>query len=197
MNPHRPTLVAASRAIAAVSFALTASCASHAAAPLHETAPPARDDTELVRAQDARRLNVTLDHVLDFREGLLREALDRGRVDRAEMADAAKRRLAELMLMLDAAGEIDVVAAVDRDLARMVLDGAVLDLAIAAEREPALRHLAGPATALAFLADPDPPSAATIGLFAGGADDIYPVAPTPEDEAPPRDLRGAAQRNRQ
>jgi uncharacterized protein (DUF885 family) len=196
MNLHRPAARAVSRAIAAAAAALVAACASHAAAPLHDTAPP-RDDTELIRLEDARRLDIVIDHVLDFREGLLRESLDRGRVDRADRASAAKRRLAELMLMLDATGDLDVEASVDRDLARMVLDGAVLDLAIAAERESVLRKLAGPATALAFLADPDPPSAATIALLAGGADDVYPVASTPDDEVAPRDLRSAAQRNRQ
>src|SRR5262245_56283890 len=127
MNLHRPAPQAVTRAFAAASVALAASCASHAAAPLHETAPP-RDDTALVRAEDARRLNVVVDHVLDFREGLLREALERGRVDRADRASAAKRRLAELMLLLDAVGDLDAEASVDRDLARMVLDGAVLDL---------------------------------------------------------------------
>jgi uncharacterized protein (DUF885 family) len=140
---------------------------------------------------------MAIDHVLAFRDGLLREALDRGRVDREDRAAAARRRLAELMVTLEGTGDLDVDASVDRDLARMVLDGAVLDLAIAAEREPALRHLAGPATGLAFLADPDPPGPSTIALFADGADGVYPVTPTPEDDAPPRDLRGAAQRNRQ
>jgi uncharacterized protein (DUF885 family) len=195
MEHRRQATRLVTRAIAASALALLASCSSPTDAAIPAT--PSRNDTELVRATAALRLARTLDHVLAFRDGLLREALERGRVDRAGRAEAATRRLAELMLMLDAAGDLDVEASVDRDLARMVLDGAVLDLAIAAEREPALRHLAGPATALAFLADPDPPSAATIELLAGGADDVYPAATTPDDDAPPRDLRGAAQRNRQ
>lgn len=184
-----------------VALAFVASCAAQSAAPLQTTAPqpmaPPQDDTALVRAQDARRLDIAIDHVLAFRDGLLREALDRGRVDRDDRAAAAKRRLAELMLMLDATGDLDVEASVDHDLARMVLDGALLDMAIAAERETALRHLAGPATALAFLADPDPPSASTISLLAGGADGVYPLTPTPDMDAPPRDLRDSAQRNKQ
>jgi uncharacterized protein (DUF885 family) len=196
MNLRQPAPWTVSRAIAAAAVALIASCAAPAAAPTGASAPPP-EDAALVRSEDARRLGIAIDHVLAFRDGLLHEALDRGRVDREDRAAAAKRRLAELMVMLDAAGDLDVEASVDRDLARKVLEGAVLDLAIAAEREPALRHLAGPATALAFLAEPDPPNAATIALLADGADGVYPVTPTPDSEAPPRDLRGAAQRNRQ
>lgn len=193
---HRRTAIRfVTLAIAVPALALLASCSAPSATTL-SGAPP-KDDSELVRVTGALRLGFTLDHVLAFRDGLLREALDRGRVDREDRAAAAKRRLAELMLMLDAAGDLDTDASVDRDLARMVLEGAILDLAIAAEREHVLRQLAGPATGLAFLADPDPPSAATIALLADGADGVYPDTPTPETDAPPRDLRGAAQRNRQ
>ena len=168
---------------------LAASCSATAPAPVVTT--ETRDDDALTRATDALRLDVTIDHVLAFRDGLLHEALDRGRVDREDRTDAAKRRMAELMLMLDEAGVLDVEASVDRDLARMVLDGAVLDLAIAAEREPTLRHLAGPATALAFLADPEPPNKATIALLADGADGVYPENSTPDTDRPKDAIPGS------
>ncbi len=169
--------------------ALAAGCAS-AAKPA-----PSRDVTE---ARDALRLSRVIDDVLDFRDGLLSEARDRGRVDREDRAEAAKRRMAELMLMLDRVGDLDVDASVDRDLARSVLAGAVLDLAIAPEREPTLRRLAGPATALAFLADPAPPTGATIDLLAAGADGVYPAPDaTVADGAEVPDIRAAANRNRQ
>ena len=101
-------------------------------------------------------------------------------------------------MLLDHAGDLDVEASVDRDLARSVLDGAVLDLAIAHDRETPLRHLAGPATALAFLGDPAPPTSATIELFAGGVEGVYPHAvPDMPEGTPPGDLRAAAGRNRQ
>lgn len=153
---------------------------------------------EVDLARHALDLSRATDDVLEFRDGLLSEAKDRGRVDREDRAEAAKRRMAELMLMLDRVGDLDVDASVDRDLARSVLAGAVLDLAIAHDREPAIRHLAGPATALAFLADPEPPTPATIGLLAAGADGVYPVPDaTLADGADIPDLRAAANRNRQ
>src|SRR6185436_8893738 len=130
---------------------------------------------ELVELRAERRLAPVLDRVISFRDGLLREALDRGRIDREDRADAAKHEIAELTLLLDAVPpDLDVDAAVDRDIARMLLDAAVLDMTLAHAKEPELRRLAGPAMALAFLADPAPPSSATIALLAGGADGVYP-----------------------
>jgi uncharacterized protein (DUF885 family) len=172
-----------------VALALAAGCATHA-----DPGPP----REVVQARAARDLGVVLDRVLTFRDGVLAEALDRGRVDREDRAAAAERGIAELSLLLERSGDLDTDAAVDRDLAQSVLDGAVLDLAIAHEREPSLRKLAGPATALAFLADPAPPTPVTVDLLAGGADGVYPAStPAVPADTPPRDLRDAAGRNRQ
>jgi uncharacterized protein (DUF885 family) len=174
-----------------VALAFAAGCGT---TPAPDAAPP----REVVQARDARKLDVALDRVLTFRDGVLGEALDRGRVDREDRAAAATRTIAELALLLEHSGDLDVESSVDRDLAQSVLDGAVLDLVIAHEREPALRRLAGPATALAFLADPAPPTRVTIDLLASGVDGVYPVV-TPEmpEGTPPRDLRAAAGRNRQ
>jgi uncharacterized protein (DUF885 family) len=150
-----------------------------------------------VLAPDPRRLDRLLDDVLEFKGDLLAEALDRGRVDREDRAAAATRRIAELSLRLEREPDTDVDADVDRDLGRMILDAAVLDLALAHDEEPTLRRLAGGATALAFLSDSAPPNAATIALLAGGADGLCPPTPPPDAAASPRELRAAAHRNRQ
>jgi len=173
--------------LAATSIALLAACAATSAS--SPPTPPVRD---------ARRLDVVVDRVLVFRDGLLGEALDKGRVDREDRAAAATWQIAALTLLLDREKNLPVEASVDRDLATMVLDGAIVDLALAHEREPAMRRLAGPATGLAFLSDPAPPSSATIELLAAGADGLFPVgAPDPPTDASPEDLRAAGRRDRQ
>jgi uncharacterized protein (DUF885 family) len=178
----RPTLLALLLAVAA--------CAT--STPTQPAAAP-----RAWSAADARRLDLLIDRVLKFRDGVLAEALDRGRVDREDRASAATRQMAELTLLLDGERDLDVDSSVDRDLARMIVDGAILDLAIAHDEEPTLRELAGAATGLAFLADPSPPSPATIALLAQGPDAVYPAtAATAADASPPR-LRAAAHRNRQ
>lgn len=185
-------------------FALTFAAAACATSPERAPAPPdpaAEHEPpwarELAEARAARSLGRVLDLVLAFRDGLLREATDAGRLDREDRAAAATRRIAELSLLLDRAGPLDAEASVDRDLGRMVLDAALLDLVIAREKEPLLRRLAGPATALAFLADPEPPSPATIALLAEGADAFFPAAPLDAaGEVSPEDFRAAEARNR-
>jgi uncharacterized protein (DUF885 family) len=179
---------------------LAAGCGTTDAAP-RRGQPAGADasdpDSLLQDVREARRLDFVLDQVIEFRSGLLSEALDRGRVDREDRADAASRRLAELSLLLDRTRVADVDSEVDRDLGRMVLDAAIHDLALAHARETALRHLAGGATALAFLADPAPPSQSVIELFSAGADGVYPRTPPQTDGASAPDLRHAAARNRQ
>jgi uncharacterized protein (DUF885 family) len=179
------------RSAAPVLVALSAACATTL-----ESSPAPTPVAPTVR--DRARLDVVVDRVLVFRDGLLGEALDLGRVDREDRAAAATWQIAALSLLLDREDGVDVDASVDRDLARMTLDGAVIDLAIAHDKEAAIRKLAGPATGLAFLADPAPPSPATIELLAGGVDGLYPVAkPDAADDVSPGDLRAAARRNRQ
>ena len=176
------------RAALVVCLGLAAGCAT----------PPAPPPPRESPAQAARRLDAALDDVLSFRDGLLREALDLGRLDRADREAAATREIAALTLVLDGFPDLDVDGAVDRDLARMVLDGAILDLALARAKEQDVRRLAGPATALAFLAEPDPPSPATIGLLAGGVDGVYPEPHAlGEGTWRPPELRSAAARNKQ
>jgi len=175
---------------AAALVAFSAACASNAGPPAQTSVP--------APVRDRARLDVVVDRVLVFRDGLLGEALDLGRVDREERAAAATWQIAALSLLLDREQGVDVEASVDRDLARMVLDGAVLDLVVAHGKEGAIRKLAGPATGLAFLVDPTPPTPATIELLAGGVDGLYPAAkPDAADTVPPGDLRAAARRNRQ
>jgi uncharacterized protein (DUF885 family) len=175
-------------------MALVAFCA--ACATTSDAPPPSTPVDAPVR--DRARLDVVVDRVLVFRDGLLGEALDMGRVDREDRAAAATWQIAALSLLLDREQGVDVDASVDRDIARMVLDGAVIDLVNAHGKEAAIRRLAGPATGLAFLADPAPPTPATIDLLAGGVDGLYPAAtPDAADTVPPGDLRAAARRNRQ
>src|SRR5256885_107619 len=144
MRTARPAVVTA--------LLLLAACTTH---------PDVRPASELRALRAERQLQPVVERVLTFRNGLLGEALDRGRLDREERAAAATREIAELTLLLDEVpAELGVDAAVDRDLARMLLDAAVFDMTLAHAKEPELRHIAGPATALAFLADPAPPSPA-------------------------------------
>jgi hypothetical protein len=166
-----------------------------------DATPPVERPTPVERpapVADRRRLDVVVDRVLVFKDGLLGEALDMGRVDREQRAAAATWQIAALKTLLDGQSDVDLEASVDRDLARMVLDGAVLDLVIARGKEKEIRALAGPATGLAFLAEPDPPSPATIELLAGGVDGLFPAAkPEAPAGASPNDLRAAGRRNRQ
>ncbi len=171
-----------------VALALLGSCVS--------TEPLER---ELAAATQARRLTLVLDRVLAYRDQALAEALERGRIDRTERAAAARRSADDLEAALRAfdADALDTDAQVDRDLGLFLLARARAEMDLADAREPLLRALAGPATAVAFLADPTPPGRATIDLFAGGADGIFPKVdgPLPVDSrATSDDLHAASRR---
>ena len=158
-------------------------------------------ERELAAVRERERLDAVVGRVLVFRDGLLGEATDRGRIDREERAEAAEQAATLLRATLAGVhdGRLDGEGRVDRDLASFLLDAAEEDIRLAALDESRLSALAWPADALQWLAVPGPPDAATIARLADREGLLSPgdaVAPPPAD-ATPGDLRLAGRRLRQ
>jgi len=183
-------------AIATLSLALYAGCATTVV----DDQPTL--DRALAAALEARRLDAAADHVLAFRDGLLREATDRNRLDRVGRAAAAARTIADLRAELAAIhrGRLDDEGRVDLDLGAFLLDGAEEEIRVAGLDEEFLRALVPDAAQAEFLAAAGPPSpemAARLLHEAPGWFRQEPPLPAAAASADTRLLRAAGHRTRQ
>jgi len=158
-------------------------------------------ERQLAAALEGRRLGEVASSTIRLRDDVLQEALDRGRIDRADRAAAARRAIAEARASLAAVhrGRLDREGAVDADLVAFLLDGAEEQMRLADLEEPRIAALAGPAGAAAPLARPGPPSRADLALLGsveafavGDGPDFPPDATAAEARAVGRRLEQAA-----
>ncbi len=156
-------------------------------------------ERDLSAALEGRRLDGVAERLIRFRNGILSEALDRGRLDRPDRAAAATRAAGDLRREIEGVhrGRLDREGRVDLDLSLFLLDQAAGDLRLADGAEERLARHSGDAAAAAFLAAPGPlleEAGARLDALATG---WFPAeAPIPGD-AEPEDLRAAARRARQ
>ncbi len=159
-------------------------------------------ERELAAALEARRLDGVADRVLEVLRGPLREAADRGRLDRDLRAGAAARAAAEVRAAIASVHRLrlDREGRVDLDLCSFLLDAAEEEVRLAAADEGRIRALSGDAAAATFLAAPGPLAGEEAGLLAAAPLRWFPAgAPLPGEAAaaPPGDLQAAARRARQ
>ncbi len=141
-------------------------------------------DRELAAALEARRVAALADRVIEFRDGLHREAVDGDRLDHAHRAAAARRVSAELRGEAAAVhrGRLDREAAVDLDLCLFLLDAAEEETAEADGDDARLRAAGVLPAALDDLVDPRP-DARLADRLGAAADATLPdgdTAPPPE-----------------
>ena len=183
--------------------------ATAAALLLALAAPPACSTTvvvsqptlerSLAAALEARHLDAVADRVLRAREGILREAADLGRLDRADRAAAARRVAADLRAELGSVhrGRLDREGKVDLDVALLLIDAAEEEIRLADADEERIAALARPAgDALAWRPPGAPPAREVMQvLLSPGWFAAPPGGPSGARAA--GDLRAAAERLRQ
>ncbi len=160
-------------------------------------APPAVERA-LASALEARRLDAAAGRVLRFRDGLLGEATDPGRIDRVDRAAAARRTIADLRASVADVhrGRLDAEGRVDLDLALFLLDGAEERIRLADMDEGRVVANASPAQEAMAGAAPDAPPTREVvrrlrdpGFFAGFLNE-------PTGGRTAEDLRASARRLR-
>ena len=153
-------------------------------------------DRELAAALEGRRLDGVAARTIRLRDGVLREATDRGRIDRPARADAARRAIADAREALASVhrGRLDRDGAVDADIVAFLLDGAEDALRLADLEEPRLVALAAPADAAAPLARPGPPSREDLALLESAAAFAPPATTSDRIPGSAADARAAARR---
>jgi uncharacterized protein (DUF885 family) len=125
-------------------------------------------ERDLAAALEARRLDAAAAGIVRFRDGLLAEAQDLGRIDRADRAAAARWRAADLRAGLADVhrDRLDREGRVDLDIARFLLDGAEARLRLADAEEKALPEAALPLEQFQWLAKPGPPTRDDLAVLA-------------------------------
>ncbi|MHC4821714.1 MAG: DUF885 domain-containing protein [Planctomycetota bacterium] len=156
-------------------------------------------ERELAAVKEQQRLDRVARRVLHFRDGLMKEALDRGRIDRVERAEAAAWGMARLREELAAIhrDRLDNEGRIDLDVAGWLLDASEEYMRVATLDDRRLGQLAAPASELSRLAAAGPPDEDVIEMLDAGAMWLLHKDYSPRKGAKSRDYRHAAARMRQ